>query len=51
MTIKKARKILGKAGEELSDKQLKKELEVADFLSELLLQAYPDLQITENKVK
>ncbi len=35
MTIKEARKILGKLANNLSDEQLKNEIEVVDFLSEL----------------
>jgi len=47
MTIKKARKILGKLAKNLSDKELEKELEIAEFLSELLLQIYPELLISK----
>ena len=42
MTVKKARKILGKLAKSLSDEQIKKELEVSVFLAELILKEYPD---------
>jgi len=41
MTVKKARKILGKLGMKLSDKEIEKELEVSVFLAELILKEYP----------
>lgn len=40
MTIKQARRILGKLGEGLSDKDLEKELEFTRFLAELVFDAY-----------
>lgn len=40
LTIKQARKVLGKSSVNLSDEQLQKELEVASFLSELLFEKY-----------
>ena len=40
MTLKQARKILGELGKDLSDEEIRKELEDASFLSELLLERY-----------
>lgn len=41
MTIKQARKILGKLGKNLSDKQIEKEIENVNFLAEIYLKDYP----------
>ena len=42
MTVSKARKILGKLAERLSDEEIKKELEMSVFLAELILKEYPE---------
>ena len=40
MTIKQARRVLGKLGKGLSDKDLEKELEFTRFLAELVFDSY-----------
>jgi len=44
LTIKRARKILGKTAKNLSDKQLKNEINTAVFLAELFIEKYPELR-------
>lgn len=40
LTLKQARKKLGKKADDLSDEELTKEIEFANFLAELVLEQY-----------
>lgn len=49
MTIQQARKILGKSAKDLTDEQLKIEIEMSEFLSELVLKFYYQQEIKYNE--